>query len=207
MALLTTGFSLRYSRMTLFGHSVFYIIAASLGSGLLTVATRSFRGIELGLGPWISLSLLAVLISSVIMSLAPIATRKRTWGPLARLPRLLLFGLVVYCLSGLVVTILAALPLVGDPTGSTGVMGAFRTVALAISILLLAALGKRRGIVEATWLAYAILVVAGIKLVVDDLPAGRAVTMFVSFGVYGCVLILVSRMLRRSSRPDSGTGS
>jgi hypothetical protein len=50
-----------------------------------------------------------------------------------------------------------------------------------------------------------VLVAAGIKLLVEDLPDGRPSTLFLSLAVYGGVLILAPRLRARRAGPAAPT--
>jgi hypothetical protein len=113
-------------------------------------------------------------------------------------PRVFLFLLVVACLDGLVVVLLNAI-LTGD-AGEPAVTATLRTAVLAVSAVLLAWAGRFERFRVASWLAYPILAVGGLKLLAEDFPAGRPLTLFVSLAAYGGALILVPRLLRRVFR-------
>lgn len=52
-------------------------------------------------------------------------------------------------------------------------------------------------------LAYPILAAGGVKLLVEDLRAGRPATLFAAFALYGATLVLVPRLLRKKRREIS----
>lgn len=74
---------------------------------------------------------------------------------------------------------------------------AIRTAILSLSAIILAGLGSRRRLLELTWLVYPILVVTGVKLVLEDLRHGKPLALFVSFAFLGVALIVAPRLLRR----------
>ena len=69
-----------------------------------------------------------------------------------------------------------------------------RTTILALAAVVLALLGRVPRLREAGWLVYPTLAVGGLKFFLDDLPNGRAGTLFVSLLVLGGALLLVSRL-------------
>jgi hypothetical protein len=77
-------------------------------------------------------------------------------------------------------------------------LAALRTAILALASVALAAVSSRTRLKEASWLSSAILVLGGIKLVVEDFPRGRPETLFLGLGFYGVALILASRLARRA---------
>jgi hypothetical protein len=199
MSLLTAWFARRYSRVTLAGHSVFYILAAAIWSGLVAAATGSLVGSGGNLDQWSSFPVLIVLAAALVVGLAPITTHRRTWGPLAHAPKVLLLVLLVYCLDGLVAALLIGAIGDGGAAGTDmAAVAAIRTTVLAVLAFSLAWIARYDRFLEAAWLVYPLLVVGGLKLVLEDLRAGRPATLFVSLAVYGGVLIFAPRLLRRS---------
>ena len=88
----------------------------------------------------------------------------------------------------------------GHPPGSDpGAVAALRTAVLAASAFLFAGARRRIALPELTGLVYAILLLATLKLLFEDLPAGRASTLFVGFAFYGVALLLTPRLLRRAT--------
>jgi hypothetical protein len=51
--------------------------------------------------------------------------------------------------------------------------------------------------VEGAWLVYPLLVLTGVKFILEDFRAGRPATLFVSFALYGLALIVGPRLCRR----------
>jgi hypothetical protein len=64
-------------------------------------------------------------------------------------------------------------------------------------VLLLAFLGGRGLFPEGRWLTYVVLIVGGLKLLVEDFPQGRPATLVLSLAVYGAALIVAPRWVRR----------
>jgi len=53
-----------------------------------------------------------------------------------------------------------------------------------------------RGLPELVWLVYALVAVGGLRLLLQDLRAGRPATFVASLGLYGTLLILLPRLLK-----------
>ena len=64
---------------------------------------------------------------------------------------------------------------------------------------------------EASWLVYPVLVLGGLKLLVEDFPAGRPLTLLIALALYGGALVLAPRLARKrktesgASAPPAGT--
>jgi hypothetical protein len=71
-----------------------------------------------------------------------------------------------------------------------------QTAILAIAAVLLAVIGRVMRLQEASQLAILLLIVTGGKIVVFDLRAGAAVTMFASLVVYGGAVLAIARLRR-----------
>lgn len=194
LGLAVTGFGIRYGRVTLIGHSVFYLAAAAWWSGTVGAASRALVGSGGFPADWLRVPVAGVLLALIAVALAPPVAHGRTWGPMAHAPRVLLFVLVVLAVDGFVAALLSpVVSAASDPAARA----ALRTSVLALSAYGLAHAGRRPRFAEATWLVYPLLLAGGLKLVLEDLPAGRPATLFVSLAVYGGVLILTPRLLRR----------
>jgi hypothetical protein len=78
---------------------------------------------------------------------------------------------------------------------------------LSLGALALAAMGRLAACCDARWLAWPVLGLAGVKMVIEDLPRSRPATLFLAFAVYGAALILVPRLRRRSAPQGGGARS
>ena len=92
------------------------------------------------------------------------------------------------------------------PTGEAGMtadwLAALRTGLIAGSALLLAALSRTRRFREARALVYPLLVIVGIKIVLEDFQHGRALTLFIACALYGAALIVAPRLRRKTAFAD-----
>ena len=87
-----------------------------------------------------------------------------------------------------------------DTAADAAIVATLRTALLVAGALLLAWAGGARRFVEAAWLVYPLLVVIGVKLLFEDLRAGRPATLFLAFALYGAALIVGPRLKRRGER-------
>lgn len=88
-------------------------------------------------------------------------------------------------------------PLVGGEPVDAGVFASMTTIVLAASAVAVAAVFRITSWVEFRWLVYPVLVAGVVKLVMDDFRHSTPATLFAALAVYGVVLILAPRLLRR----------
>ena len=94
--------------------------------------------------------------------------------------------------------LLANFARLGDEVSA--VVAAARTIAVVAGAIGLALVRRALGRPELAWVACLALGFGGLKFLVDDLPNGRASTLFVVFPVYGLSLILVPRLIRGQAK-------
>jgi hypothetical protein len=80
-------------------------------------------------------------------------------------------------------------------------LAAARTALLAAAAVVAAWLGSVGVLPALRWLVYPLLVLGGLKLVVEDLRLGRPAMLLVAFACFGLALILAPRLLRTSALP------
>jgi uncharacterized membrane protein YfcA len=107
--------------------------------------------------------------------------------------------------------LIAAAPLLAGWQLVEGVLATVRTVILTTSAVVLARLGRSARWRELAWLAYAALAIAGVKVLIEDVPRSQAATLFIALVAYGVALIVTPRMMRNpepapaaSSAPSRG---
>ena len=97
--------------------------------------------------------------------------------------------------TGLVVVLGPPVSAVGSDSADAGALAVLRTAVVCASALVFASLSRVRRHPELVWAAYGALAAAACKIVVDDLPNGRAMTMFLSFIVFGGAMIVAPRLV------------
>lgn len=186
----------RAGRGTLASHAAIYATAAALSSGLLTHAWESaFASSD---EAWTVATVTAVLAGAAAAAASWALAVVPARGSLDRIPRVALLVVLAAAGAGLIIGFVA--PLAAGIPGAgadAGIVATVRTVVLALGALGLAALGRTEAWSEARWLAWPVLGLAGVKLIVEDLPRSRPATLFLAFALYGGALILVPRLRRR----------
>jgi hypothetical protein len=195
VALLTAWLGYRRARATLSLHSAVYILAAASTSGLLAGTIATFVNAGSLDGAWITPSVLLVMAVAAVFVWLPVAAHGRTWGRFSSIPKIVVSALFLLSVVAVAET-LAARAL---PADEPGMLASLRTAALALAAVTAAWFGRMPRWPEASRLVYPLLAIGGLKLVVQDLPAGRPLTLFLSFGIYGVALIVAPRLARRAS--------
>jgi hypothetical protein len=177
--------------MTLRVHSALFLVAAALRTGLVVASSETLAGVGSGALPPLAWAV-AVTAGAAWAVLA--TDRAAPDGGLGRAPQLLLAVLVVLAIGkaahmGLE---LALGPVTRDP----GAAAVARTAVLGGLVLALAWSARRGAFPELAWLVYPLLAVGGLKLLLEDLPHGRPVTLVASLALYGAVLIAAPRLMR-----------
>jgi hypothetical protein len=167
--------------------------AAGLASGLLACVTRALlwrplEGLPLPTAAGFSTAAAALACAAVLGG----DRRPLGWR---RIPHAFVAAFTTWVTAGVLAAALVRAAGVGS---QPAVVATLRTTVLAALAVALAELSRRRSIVEAAWLVYPVLALGGLKLVGEDIPAGRPLTLFVSFVVYGAALLAAPRARRTS---------
>jgi hypothetical protein len=186
----------RWARLTLAAHSAVFAVAGAWQTGLIRAAADAFEApASREFSPVGASGLAVVVIAAVCYLLLPRKSGK-TAPAGASVPPFVLIGLVIASCGTLAIGALRPMT-GGHPPGSDpGAMAALRTAVLAAAAFVLAGIRRRVDLPELTGLAYAVLLLASVKLLVEDLPQGRASTLFVGFVFYGLALLATPWLLR-----------
>ena len=186
----------RIPSMVLSLHGSVFLFAAGAESGLLQFSLWALAAPSTTSWPSLSPSSLLVLAAAIASAVLGVPEAAE-WGQWARFPRAL--ALCVALLGGSATAIFLLSPLAAGDAGTDAArLAALRTAVLAIGSVGLAAVSSRTRMKEAGWLSSALLVLSGIKLVVEDFPRGRPETLFLGLAFYGAALILASRLARHA---------
>lgn len=202
-ALATARISGRQRRVAFSLQATVFLGAAAVLSGGLAAGLGAFTAEAAG---WPSVTVPQVIVAAAAVAclFIPVAQRSKRWGLAAGLPQLIVLVLSICLVGGLTVAVVA--PVLARGPGGTldpGMLAALRTAILAAASVVLALSSRYRRWPEARWLAYPVLAVTGAKLILEDFPHGRPLTLFMALGVVGVALIMVSRLLPR----PAGTAS
>ncbi len=176
-------------------HAAVCAFAAALGSGLLgTVFSAFWATPRDGIGA-LDLSCLAALGVALFAFLAPIEARRARSLWASKAARTLALAVSVTGL-GCVAMVLLVGPLGGGvgANADVGRVAALRTAILAASALGLAAASRLPRFREAQYLVYPVLGVGAVKLLLQDFPNGRALTLFAALGLFGAASIFAPRL-------------
>ena len=193
LGLVAVAIARRFEPPILQAHGAVFAGAASFASGLLKASLLAFTAAETALAPADGPALLTL---AVVTGVAVLLLRERpAAGPLPALSAALFSAMGLGAAAVLVLRRPAA-ALLAEP------LPALRTVVLSVSAYILARLWRSTARKELRTLAYVALVAGGLKLLVQDLPSGTPITLFVAFVFYGGALLLVPRLMGRG--PSAG---
>jgi hypothetical protein len=202
LAVVMAWLSGRQERVAMSLQCTILLVAAGLGSGAFGTGLFALISDPVETWPGLAYPPLVVAGAAVACLFIPVAQRSDRWGTMASLPQLIVLLLAVWIVGGLVVMLLApVLAAVPGPSADLGTLATLRTAVLAVAAVTLALSSRHRRWPEARWLAYPVLATVGVKLLLEDFPNGRPLTLFMALALVGGALILVSKLLpRRNTR-------
>ena len=200
LAVVMAVFSGRLGWVTLSLQCTALLLAAGIASGLLAVGIQALSGAAAGDWPALTAEKVVISLATVACLFIPVAQHSERWGVKAGMPQLLVLALSVWEVGGLIVLFLAPIVAAAGTEGAdAAIVAAIRTAVLSVAAVTLALSSRFRRWPEARWLVYPVLILVGVKLFAEDFPNGEPATLFVSLAFIGSALILVARLLRRSS--------
>jgi hypothetical protein len=114
--------------------------------------------------------------------------------PLAAARLILAAMLVVIVASAMAIA--AGFVALGTPPDA-GAFATTKSIVIASLAVALAAAGRARPLADLARLSYPLLVIGGLKIVVEDFPRSRPATLFLALACYGIALIAAPRIMRR----------
>jgi hypothetical protein len=197
LAVLSALLASYFGRVSLAFQAALWALAAALASGLEIVALHAFVNPETLGWPSYTPAVAAVWVASLACLVLPRPVAADPEGFASKAPRVLLsLILIVGAATSLLYAAVRLAPSVAEDPGALSVL---RTCILAAAAVTLAWAARIARLREARWWVYPALVLGGLKLLFEDLAAGRPGTLFLSFVLYGSALIVAPRLLRHSA--------
>ncbi len=188
LGLVVAAASLRFEPVILQPQAAVFATAAMLASGMLRTSLFAFGAPENALAPVDAPALLTLAAAAGVAGLL-------IWQPPAAGP-LPAFTAALFSAIGL-----GAVAVLGLRRPAAALLAAplpaLRTVVVSVSAYALARLWRVTSRRELRTLAYLALVIGGVKLLIEDLPSGTPMTLFVAFVFYGGALLLIPRLMSR----------
>ncbi len=182
-------------------HAAFSILLAALAGGLFAEIRSVLTGSSADPWPALEPAAMGALAAALVCAVLPLKVTSPIWPPW--LPRLGRAAVVLVSFLGLgaLVVRLAAPGLAGSGAQlDGGALAAVRTGVLAVSVVILAISTRWRPLQSAAWLVWPLLGALGLKLVLEDFPQGRAITLAAALLLYGAALILAPRLMTTPRR-------
>lgn len=191
-AIAATLIGARSRRISLAFHGAAYLAAVALISGALQYGFELSIGQPPQAGGWLVWTAFAFTIICYALAWQSADAQEQQW-PHSVL-RLALAALATF--AGLAIALTAFQ--LAFPAVTAAQIAAGRTLVICLFAVLLGWSGSRFRRAELLWLAYAAIVFCTLKLLLEDLRSGSAVTIAFSFFCYGMVWVLVPRFSRKS---------
>jgi hypothetical protein len=187
--------AVRRRRVTLSLHGAVYALAAAASSGLLMAAVYAFVAPAGTPWPPLSPASFLALAAAAALCILPVPHPAPFWKPYEGLTRVLQIGVFLWGAAGVGLHLLAVVFLRAEPVDG-GLLAAVRTAVLVAVALLLGWSTRWERFREAGWLVYPTLLLAALKLIAEDFPQGRPVTLFVALALCGLAFIFAPRLAR-----------
>ena len=205
LGLLTAGLGHRLQRLSLSAYGALFTWAGATASSLINTVSDAFFG---GAQRWRAPNAEGIIVLALALAaywvIAKTSSESKLRPWIARFPASATLLLCAISLGALVVH--------GERAalGLRGIDHAFvamaRTLALVATATSLAVAHRSLQLSELAWISYVILGLGGIKLLVEDLPSGRALTLVIAFAAYGMGLIAIQHLLRPLREVSYQTG-
>jgi hypothetical protein len=197
LAVSAAAIARRYEPEILQPQGAVLAVAAAAASGLLTTSLIAFTASGAAMKPATPAAVVALV--AVTGTAALLLIERAAAGPLPAFATALLSALGLGA---------AAVLVLHRPSGAVlaAPLPALRTVVVSASSYVLAKLWRGTGRKELRTLAYLALVAGGLKLLIEDVPSGTPLTLFVAFVFYGVALLLVPRTMRAAPKAALASG-
>lgn len=191
----------RFDRMTLKFHAAVYVTAAAFVSGLMgSTSDALMTDPAEPWQPFTSIGHAALLVAAACYGMLFKSDTPQALSWATRLPQVLLGALIVWAVAGIGSDWLyRGLSAASASAATAPFVAASRTVVIAMLAIVLAWVGRRWSLQEATWLAYPLLIGGGVKLIWEDIPYQQPLPLFIAFACYGGALLIAPRLIRKES--------
>lgn len=194
-ALVCSATGSRTASVSLGLHGAVYLLVAAYSSGLAWGSTLILSGRSLPPAFWLQPAPWIVFaVSLAVMLMRPRTSDihfEQTWGR-TRLAAALLTSVTLGAL--VVATAFGFRPEIGQTEMAESSI--LRTAVISLAAILLAFLSRKERFAQLKTLVIPFLVVAGAKLVTQDVPSGKPSVLFGSLALFGAALIIAPRLLR-----------
>ena len=194
-ALACSAVATRGSFVSLGVHGAVYILAAAVASGLAWGTMLILWGSNPGSEIWIHPAPWIVFLVAVAVVLTPPTTSDIACERSLRRVRLPATIVAAVTLGALVISV----ALGGRSEAAEGeaiVSSILRTAVISLTAILLALFSRKERFAQSKWLVVPCLLIAGAKLLAQDVPSGKPSVLFGSLAVFGAALIIAPRLLR-----------
>ena len=183
-------------RVTYRAHGAALLTAAVVATGLLPHVLYGL-GLPVVRSGRASIAMVGVLglCGAAMWGLRPEAGTTAP-SPGRRVPGVIVLFLMVGGLLGVIASGILAPP-ASPSSPAVDLVASVRTALLVAAILGLAVAGRVWAFDEGAWLVYPLLVLTGLKFVLEDFRTGQPATLVVSFALYGLALIVGPRLSRK----------
>ena len=201
LGVLAAVFWARHGRLYMLLHGAAYAVAAGIASHALGYSASVLAVTPVGPWAWPGAVTFLVLLASSLTAWFAAVLPSPAGGAPASVLRLSIAIVVVWVISGCLTGGIAPVVAGGtDDSVDVGALATLRTCVLAAITLLAAWVGRHPRFREWAWLVYPLLVLIGLKMVVQDFKFSRPATLFIALALYGVALIVAPR-LRKGAGP------
>jgi hypothetical protein len=207
LAALLTVAGRRVGRVALTLHGATYAVAAGWMSGLFAASLATLAAPAASAWPAFTTAAWIAVAATLFCSLVPPPQDADGTPWSSEAPRTLVDAILLVSVAALVVAhVVPWLVTEAGAAPAAGVVATTRTLALSAAVMLAAAASRTTRFREMRWLVYPLLVLIGIKLLVEDFPRSAAATLFLALAAYGGTLILAPRLLGRAPCDPQASG-
>jgi hypothetical protein len=205
VGLLAAGLGHRLRRLSLSAYGAAFIWAGAANSSLLNaVSDRFFASAPLVKTPNVEGIILLALALMTYFVLATTPSKLAIRASVTRFPASATLFLCAISFATLIVD--GGRAILGVRGSDPAFVAMGRSLALVAMATSLALAHRSLRWPELAWIAYLILGLGGIKLLVEDLPKGRALTLLITFAAYGIGLMVTQKLLRPLREIPNQTG-